>query len=384
MSAPARNIYHRPELATRLARLVLQVSPTSASASGVFLAAPRRTGKTTFMRQDLVPALEAAPATVIYVDLWADRKADPADVIVAALRQELARHEPALARLAKSLGIGGASIAGVQFSLDRLGLGKEISLVQGLATLSDVVRQPIVLIIDEAQQAITTASGSDVMFSLKAARDELNSAEHHGLRIVCTGSNLDKLAILRNSKDQAFFGAPVVEFPLLDEGYIAWFCANSLDLGAPLDPALVSGLFRRAAFRPEILGAAADQLRFDLTLRANEVNARFAAAVEAQIEAADNESLRVVRSLTPLQSAVLKVMAATGASFAPFEKQTMARYRAAVGDEPATVLTVDVPGVQQALLALQDKGLVWKAERGVYAIEDAALVDLMRTRGMLD
>jgi len=32
--------------------------PTSASSSGLFLAAPRRTGKTTFMRADFTPALE--------------------------------------------------------------------------------------------------------------------------------------------------------------------------------------------------------------------------------------------------------------------------------------------------------------------------------------
>ena len=40
--------------------------------------------------------------------------------------------------------------------------------------------------------------------------------------------------------------------------------------------------------------------------------------------------------------------------------------------------------VQQALAALQDKALVWKAARGVYALEDTFLADLMRQAGMLD
>jgi hypothetical protein len=39
-------IFHRPELANRLASIILDDSPTSASPSGVFLSAPRRTGKT--------------------------------------------------------------------------------------------------------------------------------------------------------------------------------------------------------------------------------------------------------------------------------------------------------------------------------------------------
>ncbi|MEX5618452.1 ATP-binding protein, partial [Pseudomonas syringae] len=83
-----------------------------------------------------------------------------------------------------------------------------------------------VLMIDEAQHAITTEAGVAALFALKAARDELNSSRHHGLRIVCTGSNRDKLAMLRNSKDQAFFGASMVPFPTLDQNYIDWLCAN--------------------------------------------------------------------------------------------------------------------------------------------------------------
>ena len=46
--------------------------------SGLFLAGQRRTGKTTFLRSDLVPELEAQGALVIYVDLWSDTKVSPA------------------------------------------------------------------------------------------------------------------------------------------------------------------------------------------------------------------------------------------------------------------------------------------------------------------
>ena len=40
--------------------------------------------------------------------------------------------------------------------------------------------------------------------------------------------------------------------------------------------------------------------------------------------------------------------------------------------------------VQQLLAALQDKALVCKAARGVYAPEDTFLTDLMRKSGLLD
>lgn len=109
------------------------------------------------------------------------------------------------------------------------------------------------LIIDEAQHAITTDRGYDALFALKAARGELNSSAHHGLRIVATGSNRDKLAMLRNSKDQAFFGAPLVAFPTLGQDYIDWFCQRS-GLQASLDPAKVMRMFKQAGYRPETLG----------------------------------------------------------------------------------------------------------------------------------
>jgi hypothetical protein len=57
------------------------------------------------VREDLRPSLEAGGALVISVDLWEDRKADPGDVIIAAVRAQLAKREGVIARLAKSSGM---------------------------------------------------------------------------------------------------------------------------------------------------------------------------------------------------------------------------------------------------------------------------------------
>lgn len=43
------NLFKRTELANEVADKILFTSPTSASSSGLFLAAPRRTGKSTFL-----------------------------------------------------------------------------------------------------------------------------------------------------------------------------------------------------------------------------------------------------------------------------------------------------------------------------------------------
>lgn len=377
--------YHRPELAARLSKLIIQVSVGSSASSGVFLAAPRRTGKSTFAREDLRPALEKAGAIVLYADLWQDLTKDPGLVIVEAIREAVGRNDGFITRLAKASGIDKVAVGGLNFSLDKIGLGKDIDLTTALVALSDESQKLIVLMIDEAQHAITTEAGVAALFALKAARDELNSSQHHGLRIVCTGSNRDKLAMLRNSKDQAFFGASMVPFPTLDQNYIDWLCAN-IDLPSPLDPAEVFQLFKESGYRPELLGAAADAIRFDFFIDPENVRERFAELVRAQADELNANLKKVIHSLTPIQSAVIRVMGSMGDNFAPFEAPTMALYATAMKQAgiPESDIKVEVPGVQQALIALQEKNLVWKASRGVYAVDEHVIVDLLRADGLLE
>jgi hypothetical protein len=377
-------IFHRPELAKKLADQILVTGAGSAAGSGVFLAAPRRTGKSTFVREDLRPALEMAGALVVYADLWANPTTDPGAIITNAIRSALVGREGVMLRLAKSAGMSKISVGNLSFDLDRVGLGQNVSLTDALVALSDETQRMIVLVIDEAQHAMTTDVGNTALFALKAARDELNSSRHNGLRIVCTGSNRDKLAMLRNGKDQAFFGAPLVNFPLLGQDYVEWFC-NEVKLPFSLAPAEVLPLFVEAGCRPELLGAAADQFRFDLGVGTAAAPQQFADEVRRLAEELNEVARGVIHSLTPIQSAVLRVMAASDQRYAPFEAATLEKYRKAMqlsGQAPDEA-KVDVPGVQQALIALQEKKLVWRAARGVYAVEEKHTVDVLRAEGLL-
>jgi len=378
-------VFHRPKLALQIASQMLAAGIGGAASSGIFLAAPRRTGKSTFVREDLRPAFEQAGALVVYADLWTNPTADPGTVIVSAIRGALAESDGVVARLAKVTGLSKVAIGGaIHFDLERVGLGKDVSLTDALVALSDESQKIVVLIIDEAQHAITSDAGNATLFALKAARDELNSSSHFGLRLVCTGSNRDKLAMLRNSKDQAFYAAPMVNFPTLGPDFARWFC-EKVNLSFSLDQALVWQLFQEAGYRPELLSAAADQLRFQFSLGDADGPAAFAMEVRKIAEDINEAQRKVIRSLTPIQSAVLRVLAAMKEAYAPFEAATMHAYRAALESAGTAQddIKVDVPGVQQALIALQDKKLVWKASRGVYAIEEQSLADILQTDGLL-
>ena len=364
-------LFHRPQLAEKIAQVILTSGAISAASSGLFVSAPRRTGKSTFMREDLRPLLQSQRVLVLYADLWANKQSDPGEVILAAVRQELMLHEGVIAKLARASG------------MDKVGLGKEITLSQALVALSEETRKMLVLIVDEAQHAITSENGANALFALKAARDELNSSQHHGLRIIATGSNRDKLVMLRNSREQAFFGAPVMSLPCLDRHYIDWFCAH-VDLAVQLDPQEVFSLFEKASFRPEILATAIDNVRMDLMLQDQDIPSRFAQEVNKEILLNRVGSLKIIHSLTPIQSAVFRVLAAAGDSYAPFEASTMDRYNAALKRiDPKAKTEIEVSNVQQALTALQEKNLVWKASRGIYDLEDHAFKDLLEEEGML-
>ncbi len=69
------DIFLRPQLAVEMTKQLLK--PTALEIgfrSGLFLSGLRRTGKTTFLKNDLIPALEEGGALVIYVDLWSDSR----------------------------------------------------------------------------------------------------------------------------------------------------------------------------------------------------------------------------------------------------------------------------------------------------------------------
>jgi hypothetical protein len=114
-------IFHRTDLAMRMSERILSTQSGNASSSGLFLAAPRRTGKSTFLREDLTPALEKAKAYVLYVDLWADQSGDPGDAIVKTVRAALSTFEGVLLRIARAAGLDKITLPTVAFSLDKIG-----------------------------------------------------------------------------------------------------------------------------------------------------------------------------------------------------------------------------------------------------------------------
>ena len=122
--------------------------------NGLFLAAPRRTGKSTFLQGDLRPALEAANVVVVYVDLWADTQRDPGTLIAEAIAKALEPELGFLKSAAKKAGLERVSLAGwLEIDTSRIGKTDGLMLVDALRALHETSKKPVALIIDEAQHA---------------------------------------------------------------------------------------------------------------------------------------------------------------------------------------------------------------------------------------
>ena len=174
----ATSLYHREQYAKDLAQQLLKPTALQVQVrSGVFLSGIRRIGKTTFLRQDLIPALESMGALVIYVDLWADRSKSPASLVYEAVRNilsDLAAPGSKLLGRLKGVSVGAAGFTfGIQ--VDAVGKPGGATLSDVFTELVDKVKTNVVLIMDEVQQALGTEEGNNLLFSLKAARDAVNT-----------------------------------------------------------------------------------------------------------------------------------------------------------------------------------------------------------------
>lgn len=366
----------RTDLAESIARQ-LSPDPLLGATAGLFLAAPRRTGKSTFLRQDLVPLLAARGQFPIYVDLWEDRARDPGALIAEALARAIEDLATRVERFWKLLPFSRISVGGVTVDLPKAESTRSATLTEALVEIGTRAGRDVVFIIDEAQQALTSEAGRDAMFALKAARDAMNQRRAGArLYLLFTGSHRDKLAALVLTHRQPFYGARVQDFPKLGRHFVEAYLKVVNPLLArnnQLDADDVMRAFELLGHRPEKLqevirdhalgqGGSAG-LRATVTERADLLRAR----VWQQHESDYGQ-------LSTLQRAVLRQLIAEGADFAPFSGPTLQRIGAELGTKVAT------SEVQRALDDLREKSIVWRPERGVYALEDQDMRDWLLAR----
>jgi hypothetical protein len=366
--------FHRSALAQQLVQALRGEALLGDAHNGLFLAAPRRTGKTTFLQGDLAPALKAAGVAVVYVDLWADTRRDPGQLIAEAIGQALQPHLGLVARTAKKAGVKGVKVAAGALDIDTSKIGQVdgLTLVDALRRLRQAADRPVALIIDEAQHALTSEAGEAAMTALKSARDQMNQPGQVNLMLVMSGSDRDKLLRLVVSGAAPFYGSQIHPLPPLDTDFIAHVAelveAQRPDL-VPVDRAALQAAFQTFGHRPQFFMAAMGAVLSPLAGHTERFEVALQQAARDQQAQDEAQMESDFLGLRPIEQAVLWRMLDQGPRFRPYDAEALRFYREQLGRP------VSVQQAQKALESLRQRtpALGWKSSRGEYAVEDAAM-----------
>jgi len=340
--------------------------------NGLFLAAPRRTGKSTFLQGDLQPALEAAGVVVVYVDLWSDARRDPGALIAEAIARALEPQLGLVARAARKAGLDKVKMGGLEVDTSKIGKIDGLTLTEALRLLHESADKPVALIIDEAQHSLTSEAGEAAMTALKSARDQLNQPGKVNLMLVMSGSDRDKLLRLVNTAGAPFYGSQIQRMPPLGQDFIAHVAmlieAQRPDL-KPVDQALLQQAFERFGFRPQFFMAALGQVLSPLSALTERFEIALLQAAQQQQEQDEAQMESDYLGLKPTEQAVLWRMLEQGPRYRPYDAEALRFYRDKTGHP------VSAAQAQRALEALRQRmpALVWKSARGEYAVQDAAM-----------
>lgn len=364
--------YPRTSLASDLADALQGKTLFNDAPNGLFLAAPRRTGKSTFLQADLQPELEKRGVVVVYVDLWSDQKRDPGSLIAEVVGRALLKHLGPVAKAAKAGRLDSISVGGVKIDTSKIGRIDGATLADALRALHESSKKMVALIVDEAQHALTSLEGENAMASLKSARDQLNRPGVVNLMLVMSGSDRDKLQRLVNTNAAPFYGSHIQRMPELGADFIAHIAAliakQRPELGV-IDQTKLQEAFVLFGQRPQFF---IDALGRVLSPLAN-LSGRFEDAMLAQAQQRQQDDETQMESdylaLKPLEQAVLWRMLDLGIRFRPYDADALLFYSEKTGDK------INVAKAQKALESLRthQPSLVWKSARSEYTVEDAAM-----------
>lgn len=190
--------------------------------STLTLFAPRRMGKTEFVRYDLIPEAASHGYLPVYVSFW-DNRDDPASALLAAIKAALAEGNWWARFGGAKLNVKASATGEVEASVS---VTAEHPISPDSATLgelrkhfTDLVRKNdrILLCLDEAQHLATSRAFESLVFFLRTILDE----NRESIRVFYTGSSRDGLRKLFSKRKAALFqSSSQIDLPILGSGFI--------------------------------------------------------------------------------------------------------------------------------------------------------------------
>lgn len=373
------DIWHcpRPDLAKAFLQLLGSGLVTSTT-----LFAPRRTGKTVFLRQDLTPAAVAAGYRVAYADLWQTRN-DPGVAIIRGLEEALEPKNFAQRALqvlrtpvkkVKASAKAGELAGEVEVELtdtDAKATERALRIEQLIAQLA--AKKPLLLLIDEAQELARDKHTELMATALRTAMMK----HRDRVRVVFTGSSRTRLAHVFSNAQAPLYsvGASVQDFPLLGREFVEFVELKfKLSSGRKFDVEegwqLFQGLFHQM---PEPFLTAVVAMLMDPGLALKNACAR-----QMEEDARLERHEETWASLDALQQELVQLLRAEPFAL-PFAKETLAAMAKLTGRK-----TVTASAMQHALNVLAQRNILSKSARGGYQFDNPSFKHWLRTREVLD
>jgi hypothetical protein len=367
-------IWHcpRPALAKSYLSL-LQAGPVVSTT----IFAPRRTGKTVFLRQDLTPAAEKAGFLVAYSDLWQTRLS-PGIALIRGLEEAL---EPKtltqkawtkLQEPVKKVKAKG-DLGGLKGEL-------EVELADPKKEATDmalrieeligklVTKKPLLLLVDEAQELARTRENELIATALRTAL-----AKHRDrMRVVFTGSSRSQLSHVFSNTDAPLYtvgGGAVQDFPLLGRELIEFVAKKFFSsTRRALDADALWNAFQGFHQQPEPLLEAVVTMMMDPS-----ISLAKACALERANQDRDENHESTWASLDDLQRHLVELFADKPTA-KPFSTEVRKRLAKAMGLNAIESVTI-----QYALRRLAEKTIVAKSARNLYVFESDAFERWVKT-----
>lgn len=363
--------YARPDLAD----FYLQTLSAGLVVSTTIFA-PRRTGKTTFLRKDLTPAAERVGFCVVYADLWQTRQ-NPALALLHALEQAskpttmVQKIAAQITTPVKSLKAGaeipGARVSG-EITLDNdAGTQPEVALQIASLLKKLCKKKPVLLMVDEAQELARSRSNELLATALRTAI----TLNQDRVRVIFTGSSRTRLAsVFSNARAPLYStGAAINDFPMLDKQFIAYVPEQyQRACGRKLNGAAAWRAFRELNYLQEPFLKSVMSMVLSPGLKLDEAMGR----IHQEQERSENHD-GVWSQLDAVQKAVTAMLAADPRS-KPFSRLSIITLRKKIG-----VNSLQPTHVQRALANLADANIVVKTPQGHYEFENSAFLNWVRT-----
>jgi hypothetical protein len=378
----ADDVFHRGQYAQDMATDLLKPSPLKPVASGVFLAGIRRVGKSTFLRQDLIPILQERGALPIYADLWTDTARNPADLVREALKHTVSELEspasPVLTQLRRLKGMDfGAAGLKFGFQLEAVGAKGGVTLADVLFELVQKAKTDVVLIIDEVQQALATEAGVALLHALKAARDKVNLTPGMPGKLVFlgTGSHKSLITDMATRRTQPFSGAITASFNVMGDEFVQWYLERVVqaDPKAVLPSHEVAAMgFQDMGSRPEEFAKALELLQTVPAVNGG-ADKIFPVLCAARAESAATFELNSIEQMGNLGMAIFDRIAA-GNNSKVFSAEALGQYSTITGSR------VEARHAQSAIEKLLGANLLIRSGHGSYEVSDPFVMNVWRQR----